>query len=78
MLDGPRVDVREWGMVKQLDIAPTILALMNLPVADNMVGTSLVSEQVSRVTSHDHLAPKQTAVPGTTNEERLKSLGYID
>ena len=78
ILSGPQVDVGDLGRVPQIDVAPTILALLNLPVANDMPGAAWVEEPVPRVTTYDHLAPKDFGVQGATNEERLQQLGYID
>jgi len=78
VLKGPRVSQGNLGDVGQVDVTPTILALLELPVANNMKGSSWVPEVVPRVDSHDHLAPKDVKGSSTTNEERLQRLGYID
>jgi hypothetical protein len=68
-----------------MDLAPTILHLMRLPVPDDMDGKVLTSafdldrpvtyEQVgvSEGTTHDGLSPDEAAEV----EERLRSLGYL-
>jgi len=78
VLAGPQVESNVLGKVSQLDLTPTILALLGLPVAENMTGSSWVPEPVERVSSHDHLAPTSSGEQGSTNEERLQKLGYID
>jgi hypothetical protein len=52
--------------------------LLGLPVAENMQGKSWVPESVERVPSHDHLAPDPSGLEGVTNEQRLRTLGYVD
>ena len=75
---GPDVPNTALGTVSQLDVTPTILAIMGLPVAEDMPGVSWVGERVPRVPTHDHLAPSQGSRDVSTNEERLRALGYVD
>jgi len=78
VLKSPKVGHGDLGDVAQVDVTPTILALLGLPVAENMPGESWVPESVQRVPSHDHLAPSLSGSAGSTNEQRLRKLGYID
>jgi hypothetical protein len=78
VLKSPMVEPSALGNVAQVDVTPTILALLGLPVAENMQGKSWVSESVARVPSHDHLAPDPSGLEGVTNEPRLRTLGYVD
>ena len=77
-LRGPQVDGGSLGDVPQIDVTPTILALLNVPVADDLPGSSWVKENVARVATYDHLAPNHDGGEGATNAERLQQLGYID
>jgi len=75
-----------------LDVAPTALAVMGLPVPEDMDGqpfTDIVRDEhlrrfpIARVPSYDGLAPRGAAEDGPADEneairEQLKSLGYID
>ncbi len=56
VLVGPEIAPRELGPVSQLDVTPTILAWLGLPVAEDMAGAAWVEESTDRVPSHDHLA----------------------
>jgi hypothetical protein len=78
VLASPNGKNTELGRVNQLDVAPTILALLGLSVAEDMPGQSWVEETVSRVSSHDHLAPGGAPREAPVNIERLQQLGYVD
>ena len=79
LLSGRGVSQGSLGEVTQLDLVPTILAYLGLPVGDDMTGSSWVPETVERVDSHDHLAPsKRVEATGPADMERLKQLGYVD
>lgn len=72
---------QELGEVRLLDVAPTLLAAMGLPVAQNMPGKPVVYPEVGpRVPSHDHLVAGLEWVGGSegVNEDQLKALGYIE
>jgi hypothetical protein len=75
-----------------LDVAPTALAVMGIPVPEDMDGrpfAGIVREEhlrrfpIARVPSYDGLASRGAAEDGPADEnesirEQLKSLGYID
>jgi len=75
-----------------LDVAPTALAVMGLPVPEDMDGrpfTSILRDEhlrrlpVRSVPSYDGLVPRRAAEDGPADEnesirEQLRSLGYID
>jgi hypothetical protein len=66
------------GRVNQVDVTPTILALLGLSVAEDMPGQSWVEETAPRVATHGHLAPGGAPRDAPVNIERLKQLGYVD
>jgi hypothetical protein len=79
VMAGPGVSKGSLGQVSQLDLTPTILAYLGLPLGNDMVGSSWVPESVDRVESHDHLAPsKSVEAKGPADMERLQQLGYVD
>jgi len=78
VLSSPGLTPGDLGTVSQLDLMPTMLALMGLPVADDLPGSSWVEESVPRVPTHAHLAPGSGSQGEVTNTERLRELGYID
>jgi hypothetical protein len=78
VLASPNGKNTELGRVSQMDVAPTILALLGLSVAEDMPGQSWVEETVSRVPTHDHLAPGGAPREAPVNIERLQQLGYVD
>ena len=78
VLSSPGLTPGDLGTVSQLDLMPTMLALMGLPVADDLPGSSWVEESVPRVPTHAHLAPRSGSQGEVTNTERLRELGYID
>jgi predicted AlkP superfamily phosphohydrolase/phosphomutase len=74
-----------------LDVAPTLLALLGLPVAENMHGRVLEelidpaflrAHPVQRIAAYPITRPPQSARPGevddTQRTEQLKALGYVD
>jgi len=78
VLAGPGVSPGPMGEVSQLDVLPTILAVLGLPVARDTPGEPWVDEAVERVDSHAHLAPSALTEGAVNNQDRLRSLGYID
>lgn len=68
-----------------LDVAPTLLALVDLPAAEDMAGTVPSGLFVQpptlppRPASYDNLVAKRQLMQGTAgvNEEQLRALGYI-
>jgi hypothetical protein len=78
VMAGPGVGQGDFGVVSQLDVMPTILAILGLPVAEDLPGTALVEERVARVPTHAGLAPAGAAAGALNNADRLRELGYID
>lgn len=70
---------RQLADVPLLDMAPTILAAMELPAAENMPGKAQVYPEKPRVASHDLLVQGLKWMGGSddVNEDQLKALGYI-
>jgi len=68
----------ELGRVDQVDVAPTILSMLGLSVAEDMQGQSWVEETAPRVPSYGHLAPGGAPREAPANIERLQQLGYVD
>ena len=63
-----------------IDVAPTMLNLLGLPISREMEGTVLFGPAPTRVDSHRHLAPDSPVPAGDedVNMEMLKELGYIE
>ena len=78
VLAGAGIEPGQLGDVSQVDVMPTILSLLALPVADDLPGRSWVPERVGRIESYAGLAPRSETDGVISNEERLKRLGYID
>jgi hypothetical protein len=80
VLAGPDIPPGSLGEVSQLDVAPTILAVLGLPAAADMPGRSWVPEVAARVPTYDHLAPNQEAAdsPAEVDEQQLRALGYVE
>jgi hypothetical protein len=80
VLAGPGIPPGAMGDVSQLDVAPTVLSLLGIPVAGDMPGQSWVDEVGPRVDSYDHLAPAQgpVDVPADVDEVQLRALGYVE
>lgn len=68
--------------VPLLDLAPTILALLDLPAAVDMPGQAVFGERLARVATWEQLSPAARGLGGTGeadfNEDALKALGYIE
>lgn len=89
VVSGPGLpDGTELGSLAQVDVAPTVLAMLDLPVARDMPGHIVrdalpvgSSEEPDRIDSYGtghHQAPSSTDSPGGKDyEARLKALGYI-
>ena len=78
VLSSPNGDNTGLGRVNQVDVTPTILALLGLSVAEDMPGQSWVEETVHRVPTYGHLAPGGAPRAVPVNIERLQQLGYVD
>jgi hypothetical protein len=82
VLSGPGISQADLGEVSQLDVTPTVLAVLGLAAAKDMPGRAWVAEPLARVGSHDALAPAQAddavKVQADVNEEALKALGYVE
>lgn len=72
-----------------LDVTPTALALLGLPIADDMDGQPRLGDFTgvsppSRIATYEKLATDPADVPAsdiridTTTEEQLRSLGYVE
>jgi predicted AlkP superfamily phosphohydrolase/phosphomutase/tetratricopeptide (TPR) repeat protein len=63
-----------------LDIAPTILSLLDLPAGADMPGRSLIGEQLDRRISWEDASPPQTQPWNDADESvsHLLELGYIE
>lgn len=90
VIAGPSVPPgADLGLLSQLDIAPTLLALLDLPVAQDMPGHVIKTvvpggvledeRWIATYGSGDSVMPPDLEVPGTEEdyEARLRSLGYI-
>ncbi|MDP6932961.1 MAG: alkaline phosphatase family protein [Myxococcota bacterium] len=74
------VGVRE-DPVELLDVAPTILTLLELPAAQDMPGRVVLGEERPRVETYDALRPATEDTPdgpAEVPEEQLRLLGYMD
>ena len=80
VLAGPGIEPGRLGEVSQLDVAPSILAILGLPAAQDMTGRSWVPEVLPRVPSYGALAPSTAdgTVPAEVDEQQLKALGYVE
>ncbi|MBW2417101.1 MAG: alkaline phosphatase family protein [Deltaproteobacteria bacterium] len=94
ILSGPGIagDGAELARARVIDIAPTLLALLGLPVAEDMPGRPLVEafaggedSELSRIPSWEEVGRPRTAtvVPvdprgDAERMERLRALGYIE
>ncbi|RME28453.1 MAG: hypothetical protein D6798_02365 [Deltaproteobacteria bacterium] len=66
-----------------LDLAPTMLALLDLPAAEDMPGRSVFGERHPRVATWSTVSPAahgghRATGDAEVNTEALKALGYID
>jgi predicted AlkP superfamily phosphohydrolase/phosphomutase len=78
---GPGVDTDvSLDTVSILDVAPTVMALLDVPVASSMEGTVLpvVDREDVSYESYDFEAGADTAVAGARTRERLEDLGYLE
>ena len=88
-IDGQQLEVEEGATI--LDIAPTALAVMGLPVGDDMDGRVLEEiirddhlerYPVSSIPSYESIVGKERGEIGSAMDEsireQLRSLGYIE
>ncbi|MUV88788.1 nucleotide pyrophosphatase [Halapricum sp. CBA1109] len=78
---GPDIDTDvPLDTVSILDFAPSVLALLDTPVASSMEGTVLpvVDRPDVSYASYDFDARSDTAVEGDRTRERLSDLGYLE
>jgi predicted AlkP superfamily phosphohydrolase/phosphomutase len=78
---GPGVDTDvSLDTVSILDVAPTVMALLDVPVASSMEGTVLpvVDREDVSYESYDFESGADTAVAGARTRERLEGLGYLE
>lgn len=91
ILKGPGVAPGEVGDADVYDIAPTVLALLGLPVPDDMSGrvleealtpAYLSAKPVLRAGTYEGASPRGSRAIATEHDndmkERLRALGYID
>jgi hypothetical protein len=86
MAHGPRIRPGLRADASIRDVTPTILALLGLPVADDMDGRVVdelftAAPAVARVASYDDVVPRRQSTAGgdvdDDVEERLRALGYV-
>ncbi len=81
---GPEVEPGQPNLAlpryRQLDVAPTLLALLGIPSSEEMPGRVRHGEVLERVESWQHLAPESKGEVGDddVNTELLEQLGYIE
>ncbi|NNE07134.1 MAG: hypothetical protein HKN20_01100 [Gemmatimonadetes bacterium] len=91
ILKGPGIEPGEVRDADVYDIAPTILALLGLPVPDDMAGRALeevmtpsflAAKPVLRSGTYEGASPRGSRAIATEHDdemkERLRALGYID
>jgi predicted AlkP superfamily phosphohydrolase/phosphomutase len=77
-LTGPGTESADLGGAHLLDVAPTVLALLDLPADERMDGRSLVPESRERIAYPAWDAGKRRETADGTVEEHLEQLGYLD
>lgn len=79
---GPGIAPGRLDPVPLFDLAPTILALLDLPAAADMPGRAVFGERRPRVPTWQALAPADAAHAAQgeaeVNEDQLRALGYIE
>lgn len=78
VLSGADLDTRDLGAVSQLDVMPTMMAILGLPVADDFPGQSWVPEKTPRVSSYKHLVPSLDPESSGQGTGDIRDLGYLD
>jgi predicted AlkP superfamily phosphohydrolase/phosphomutase len=77
-LSGPGTESATLDGAHLFDVAPTILALLDLPAAERMDGRSLVPESVPRAAYPAWDAGDRRETADETVTEHLEQLGYLD
>ena len=81
-VSGPGIPATELHGAHMLDVAPSVLSLIEAPVSDRMDGTALpVIEESDRITYPDYEdadVGSTDTTPGDGVEERLSNLGYLE
>jgi predicted AlkP superfamily phosphohydrolase/phosphomutase len=76
-VNGPDVPERETSDAHLLDVAPTVLSLLGVPLSDRMEGSPLVGDRPP-TRAYDRPDREQTDPPGEGVEAHLSNLGYLD
>lgn len=77
-ITGPGIEPRELSDAHLLDVAPTVLSLLGIPVSDRMDGTALpVVDSPPRATLPPY-AGEPVSTENANVESRLASLGYLE
>jgi predicted AlkP superfamily phosphohydrolase/phosphomutase len=80
-MTGPAVDTDcELGNATLLDIAPTLLSALNVPLSERFDGTALPAVPPAAETTYPEYTETETkgATAGESVEQRLADLGYIE
>jgi len=77
-LSGTELVSNDLGAVSQLDVMPTILAILGLSVADDLPGQSWVPETPPRVASYEHIVPALVSDSVNQGLGDIQGLGYLD
>lgn len=65
--------------IKQIDVLPTLLSILKLAPATDLMGESLIPNPLSPVSTYDDLrVPLNEPREEQVNEEQLRALGYIE
>ena len=77
---GPGLPTGPLGTVSLLDVAPTLLSLMDIAPDPELPGRAVLGGQGSRVVESGDLLERQQWLDGRegVNEDRLRALGYIE
>jgi arylsulfatase A-like enzyme len=77
---GPGIPTGSLGTVSLLDVAPTLLSLMDIAPDPELPGRAVLGGAGSRVVESGELLERQQWLDGRAgvNEERLRALGYVE
>ncbi len=81
LLSGPQVPAGTiLGPMEQIDVSPTLQALLNLRVAQDLPGRVMIGSAEKGPESWDHLVEEHRFVDGAAgvDEEQLRALGYVE